>query len=807
MLSTLAADIRLACRSMRRQPTFALLAVGILALGIGANTAMFSLLYASLLKDLPYPDPDRLVVARTTVKGKLNTLSSTPDYYDYKEQAKALDGLVATHGISLRATVLEPAERVMATRVSPDFFTVLGVRPIAGRAFATADGAANAPFVAVIGERMARQRFGTPQAALGRTFALSGVARTAVSPIVVGVLPSAYRFMQDADVWLPMRRGENDAPQTRNQHRWLLVGRLKRGMALPAAQQEIDAIAARLQHDYPASNKNKGLQLDPLRTVLAGPQRARLIALTGAVGLVLLVACANVGGLLLARAGRRRSELAVRSALGATRGRIVAQLLVESALLAALAGALGVGLAVWLRRFLAVAAGVAGRNSTPEGLQLPVLLFALGLSMATALLFGAVPAIAASKASLARDLVPGGRSTTSRSGARLRSLLVAGQVAVSLTLVVAAGLLLRSFARLSDAHLGFDASGVLAGTVELPRTSLEERLQFYGGLRDDLAGLPGVLDVGFISHLPIRAPFDNLAAWRGGRRAADGTREQVADMRLVLPGYFRTLRIPIVAGRDFSDGDRPDSARVLVINQRMAQSLFPGENPIGQHVSVPTSPAPVDFEVVGVVGDARIDGVALPAPMAMYSPVGQFWEMNTELSFVVRTGLTPDALSEQIRRLVAARNPNVAPEKIVRLEEVVGDALLLQRATTLLLGLLSGLALVLAATGLYGVLAQSVATRTRELGIRMALGAAPGTLVADVLAGGALMVMPGLALGLACSRAASKVLERFLYEVPATDPVAYGAGVLCLAFAAMVASLWPALRAARLDPVRALRAE
>jgi putative ABC transport system permease protein len=807
VLSTLVADIRIACRSMRRSPAFTAVVVGTLALGIGANAAMFTLVHAALLKPLPYAEPERLVMARRTTGGQVQSLNSTPDFYDYREQATSFESLMATQGISLRATVLDPAERVMATRVSADFFSGMGVRPVAGRSFVASDGRADAPRVVVIGEQMARRRYGTSQSAIGRTIPLSGMGRSDFSATVVGVLPSTYRFISDADVWMPMRQGENDAPQTRNQHRWLLVGRLKRGVNLHSAQLEVDGIARRLQQQYPASNKGKGLQLDPLQAVLSASGRPRLLVLTGAVGLVLLIACANVTGLLLARGTSRRSELAVRAALGATRGRLVAQLLTECGLLATFGGLLGVVLATWLQRLFSVASGLANQAGAPHGTSLPVLLFAIALSLATGLLFGIVPVVTASATCFAADLVPGARSTGSRGGTRLRSVLVAGQVAVSLTLLVSAALLIRSFVQLNTTSLGLDTAQLVAGTIELPRTSAGGRLPFYQELRDELAALPGVTSVGFISHLPIRDAFDDLPMWVTGQRAADASRERTANMRLALPGYFTTIGIPLVAGRDISDGDTAQSARVLVINQRMAATLFPGVNPLGQHVTVTSQPQPIDFEVVGVVGDARIDGVALPPPMTMYAPVDQFWETNTQMSFVVRTALMPAALTEPLGRLVAARNPNVPVDKLVTMEELIGASLVLQRATTMLLGTFSGVALLLAAVGLYGILAYQVAQRSREFGVRMALGATPKALVTQVLARGALMVLPGLAVGLAASRAASGLIAQFLYQLPPTDTLAYGGAIICLTGVALAASAVPAYRAARVNPVQALRGD
>ncbi len=575
MLSALSSDIRAAGRSIRRQPAFSATVVGTLALAIAGNTAMFSLVHAALLKPLPYADPNRLVMARRTVSGVVQTLNSTPDFQDYKEQASSFELLAATQGIALRGTVLAPAERVRATRVSGDFFAALGVAPIAGRRFLESDGGAEAPMAVMVGEALARRRFGTPDAAIGRSIALSGIARSDVSPTIVGVLPGTFRFMAESDVWLPMRKGENDAPQTRNQHRWVLVGRLRRGVSIQSAQREVDGIAQRLEAQYPASNAHKGLRLDPLQSVLVTSRRPRLIVLSAAVTLTLLIACANVAGLLLARGAGRRQELAIRAALGATRPRLAAQLLAESLILAGIAGALGTALGLWLQRFLAVVSDIGNQpGGAPPGVSLAVLAFALGLAVATGLLFGLVPAFLGSKAGPGSALGQGGRSTVSRGS--LRHVLVTAQVALSLTLVVAAGLLARSFVGLSATPLGFDPQHLLAGVVDLPRMSPGERVRFFERLRDDVAGLPGVTAVSAVSHLPLRDPFDDLAAWVTGTPPVDASRERTAHMRLCAPGYFKTMGIPLVAGRDLADSDRAPG-RVLVINQSMARQFFPGQ--------------------------------------------------------------------------------------------------------------------------------------------------------------------------------------------------------------------------------------
>jgi putative ABC transport system permease protein len=808
MFWAMLSDLRVAGRSARRQPAFTAVVLGTLALGIGSTTAMFALVHAALLKPLPYLDPGRLVLARRTVDTRVLMWNSAPDYYDYRAQTDAFQSLAAAGSGAVKVTVTggERPERVSATRVSHDLFRTLGVAPAAGRWFTADEGKTGAPYVVMISERLARRRFGDARAAVGRSLVLAGAAPQDLPATVVGVMPAAYRFLDEVDVWAVIREGENDGPVTRQFHNWVLVARLKPGASLEGAQRQVDVISRRLQQLYPATNKQKALRLDPLQVALFEPQTPRLMLLMGAVGFVLLIACANVAGLLLARGAARRSELAVRAALGASRGRIVCQLLTESIFLAVIAGLAGVALSVWLQRLLPIATGLAGRGVAASGLEWPVLLFALAASVATGLLFGTAPAARASSLRLAECLAPGVRATDTKGGTRLRSALVVAQVAVSLVLLVGAGLLIQSLARLARTDLGFDARHVLTGQIQAPYPDAKRRLQFFEGLRDDLAAIPGVTAVSFTSHVPVRDTAGDPPMWAAERPPADSSQEQTAALRLVLPGYLEALRIPLMAGRDLVATDREGTPRVLVINQVMARTLFPGENPLGRKVMVATGTEPVALEVVGVAGDARIYGVGQPAPMTMYATAYQF-PRATGLNLVVRTSLDPQSLVGTVRRLVAARNPDVPVENLVGLDDLIGQSLAADRVIAITLSLFSAAALLLASLGLYGVLAYYVTRRTHEIGVRMALGADARSVLTHVLARSASMVMPGLALGLGASLAGSRLIERLLYDVTPTDPLSLAAATVSLAVVAFLASAWPAWRAAHIDPVQALRGE
>ncbi|MGE5198727.1 MAG: ABC transporter permease [Rhodospirillaceae bacterium] len=808
MFSTLLSDLRVAMRSARRQPAFTAVVVGTLALGIGSTTAMFALIHAALLKPLPYDDPGRLVLARRTVDSSVLMWNSAPDYYDYRAQTGAFQSLAAAGSGSVKVTVTggERPERVAATRVSHDLFRTLGVAPAAGRWFTADEGKAGAPFVVMISERLARRHFGDAGAAIGRSLVLVGVAPQDLPATIVGVMPATYRFLDEVDLWAAIREGEEDGPVTRQFHNWVLVARLKPGVSIETAQSQVDVVSKRLQQLYPATNKNKALRLDPLQSALFERQTPRLMLLMGAVGLVLLIACANVAGLLLARGAARRSEFAVRAALGASRARIAGQLVTESVFLAVTAGFAGIALSVWLQRLLPIATGLADRGVTASGLEWPVLLFALAASVATGLLFGAAPAVRASSLRLVENLAPGARATDSRSGTRLRSALVVAQVAVSLALLVGAGLLIQSLTRLARTDLGFDARQVLTGQIQAPYPDTERRLQFFEGLRDDLLAMPGVTAVSFTSHVPVRDTAGDPPMWAAERPPVDSSQEQTAALRIVLPGYFETLRIPLVAGRDLAPTDRDGAPRVLVVNQVMARTLFPGESPLGKKVMVATGTEPVALEVVGVVGDARIYGVGQPAPMTMYATAAQL-PRGMGLNLMVRTSLAPTSLVGTVRKLAAARNPDVPVESLVGLDELIGESLAADRVIAITLSAFSAAALLLASLGLYGVLSYYVTQRTHEIGVRMALGANARTVLTHVLARSAFMVVPGLALGLGVSLAGSRMIERLLYDVRPTDPLSLAAAVVSLAVVAFLASALPAWRAARIDPVQALRGE
>lgn len=807
-------DVRHAFRMWRRTPGFIVIVVATLAIGIGANTAMFSILHEALLRPLPFPSPDRLVLVDTTFSGEINPVTSFPDFYDYRDQNSTMESVAATSpgAMQLIVTGQQKPEFAPWMYVSWNWFDTLKAAPAAGRWFRPDEGKTGAPYVAVVSDGYARRRFGSAQKAVGQPLTLSGIAKQTVSATIIGVAPRSARLLADTDMWMPMRQGEEDGPETRRFHNWQLVARMKPGVAMEQAQAEANTIAARLRSQYPETNIQKGFTLEPLQAGMLRSQTPSMFLLMGAVGLVLLIACANVAGLLLARGALRRQELAIRTALGASRRRIVTQLLIESMLLATLAGGFGVALAFWLQRLLPIAVGLARSGVTPTGLHWPVLLFALVVSMLTGLLFGLVPALRASVLNPGEHLAHGVRTTGSRGGQRLRAALVVGQVALSLVLLVSAGLLIRSFAQLANTNLGFHTEHLLTGEIQLPNTAYppERRFQFFDSLREELAAIPGVTGVGFIDKLPIKNPWGNYPLWATSRPPADPSLERSANVRLVLPGYLETAGIPLLAGRTIGPSDRKSASTTAVIDERLATTLFPGQNPIGQELTanlgILSPQEPVNCEVVGVVGAARLDTVDDPGHMAIYLSYDQFMP-RPSMHFVVRTAVAPETMAASIRKTVATRAPDLPLGPLVTMDQVVSDSLIPQRVTTITLTLFSTIAMLLAALGLYGTLAYWVNQRRQEMGIRVALGAERRDIVRLVVGHGMRLALLGAAIGIAGAFAVTRLMSTMIYGIGAHDPATFAGVVALLVASAAMACLLPAWRATRVNPVETLRSE
>jgi predicted permease len=811
-MDTLLQDLRLALRRLRRSPTFTLVAVATLALGIGANVAIFSVVHAVLLRPLPMRDDARLVRLSTVGKQGAGPTSAL-DLKDLREQARAFEGLVglASAAVTLGADSAESSpEKVRTALVTAEFFQVLGADVRLGRALQAGDDAPGAPKVAVLSHGLWQRRFGGSPSVLGRSLNLGGPEPWTV----VGVAAPGFDFPARSELWTPLPWDASMVkPEARGSH-WLEVyGRLAPGVSLEGARADVTAIARRLAEQYPKTNADKGLSVEPLRDVLLGRTRPSLLLLMGAVGLVLLIACANLTHLLLARAASREGELSVRLALGASRGRIARELLLESALLSLLGGVAGLLAAMWALDALAA----LGPRDIPRieevSLDRTVLAFTAGLSVLTTFLFGLVPALQASRADLGRSLraVSGGGGMSAHRH-RTRSALIIGETALAVLLLVSAGLLLRSFVHLQRADLGFRPEGVLTVRMELPplhyRFGTAAPAAFYDRLLERLRALPGVEAAGAVSVLPMDGGIKwTLPVKDAQRPAAPDAQPWETRVRIVTPGALEALGVKVLRGRALTASDRGEGGRAVLVNAEAARRFWPGEDPVGRTVSTEMDWGNGAFggRVVGVVEDQALDGLGAPAVPELFVPYEQ--ARGTGMTLLLRTSGEPLALASAVRSEIRALDASLALSSVRTLSSVVDGTVAPLRFYLLLVGTFAGVAMVLAAVGLYGVVAYAVLQRTRELGIRMALGAREEQVTGMVLGGYLRLTAVGLVLGLALSAGASRALTHLLSGVRPTDPLTYGVVVAVLGAVAFLAALLPARRASRVPPSIALRGD
>jgi predicted permease len=807
-LDTLRQDLRHALRSLHRSPGFVAAAVATLAIGIGATTALFGIANAVLVRDLPYRDPHRLVAGNKTRDGRLSGPVSCPDYFDLREQARSFSDLALVRTGLARATLTgggQP-ELVAVGEASWNLFRMLGVEPAAGRGFLPEDENRDAASVALASHAFFERRFAGSPAAVGSVLHIDG------SPVtVVGVLPRGFTFFHAADLFVPVHKVGADS--ARDSHSHDLIGRLAAGVTLKAAQSEVDAIAARLARQYPESNEGKGLRLFDLHDYMVWSSKGTTWLLLAAACLVLLIACGNVAGLLLARGQTRLGEMALRSALGAPRHRLLRQLLTESAVLAVLAGGLGVGLAYPVQALLGRLLPL-GRDGVPRpAVDATVLLFALGISVLTGLVVGIVPALRGSVGDLASRLRSGPRSSEGIRSARLRSALVAAQVAVSVMLLIGSGLLARSLANLASVTLGFDPGSVLTARVKIQPSDHPapgQRGLFFASLLEQVRALPGVQAAGAVSKLPIADTATDWPVWPADQPRPSSQESRFALARLATPGYFAAMGMSLVDGRDLAESDTPGSVPVVVVTEAVAHGLFPEQRVVGRHVRLGW--ASEAFEVVGVVRDARINGMRDDFDWAMYLAAAQADASGmglgikvTSLGLAVRTRQDPTLLTAPIRSLLQRDDPNAILGSVSTMRGIVESDLAPFRTLLAAVGLLSGVAILLTAVGLYGVLAYQVSQRSHELGIRMALGASTASVIHLVLRQGLTMVGVGIAGGLVGALPSSRLLQQLLYGIPALDLPSYLAALTFLATVATLACLLPAWRATRVNVVEMLR--
>lgn len=798
-------DWRYALRSFRKNPGFTVLAVLVMALGIGANTAMFSVVNAVLLKPLGYPDPDRIVVLSTLwKKSGGHGQVSAPDYHDWHDQSRAFSAMAYYAGGGTAVTAGQEAEYAQAAIVTPDFFRVFGVEPVQGRLFTPDEKQAGGPAAVLIGHSYWQRRFGGSADVIGKTVRLFG--RTLP---IVGVMPPGFRFPNETDLWLPANTIFPETP-SRSGHNYRVVARLKPDVELEQAQAEMTLIGTRLAQQYPSSNQGKNVAVTRLRDEMVKDVRMTLYMLLGAVGVVLLIACANMANLLLARASESGREIAIRAALGAGRGRIIRQLITESLVLALTAGVAGMLLAVWGSRALVALAPANVPRLAETALDGWVLAFTLGISAAASLLFGLAPALEASRVDLNTALKQGSaRATAGGRAGRIRSGLVVAEMALSVVLLCGAGLLLKSFVALHSVALGFRPENLLVMETSVPASNLDEARRathFYRDLLPGIAAMPGVTAAGATKTLPGRIGSDG-SYWIDHLPAPSeiGITAPQAVLSVITPGAFATLGIPLKQGRDFHDGDTYDAPFTAVINEALARKSFAGQDPIG-HLVFCGLDSLKPMKIVGVVGDIRQLGPAREPRPEIYMPYQQHPFPSTALNVVVRTSQPPGALADAMRTQVRALSPDV-PVKFTTMEATLADNVAAPRFRTLLLGIFAGLAVCLAMAGVYGVMAYVVGQRTGEIGLRMALGARPVEVLRLVLGQGMQLASAGLVLGLLGAVALTRLLTTMLFGVQPNDPLTYSVVTVLLGGVAVAASSLPAWRASRVDPVIALRQE
>jgi putative ABC transport system permease protein len=804
-------DARFAFRMLRRNPGFTAVAVLTLALGIGANTAIFSVVYAVLLKPLPYPKADQLfnVFQAKPQDGIGGTGWSYLNFAQLRDQNGVFSGMAGSQKHQLTLTGRGEPSVVNTSVVTAEFFSVFGEKPLSGRMFVSDDGKRGAAPVVMLSEGLWRGYFGGDPKIIGSSISLDKRPFT-----VVGIMPAAFRFPQVTktdQLWIPLVQDPLFGSWIdRRQGHWLQVtGRLKPGVSIAQAQAELNAISASLEKDFPAENGGWQIRTVRLQDMIVGDVKSPLFVLLGAVGLVLLIACANIANLLLTRATSRAREIAVRTALGAGRARIVRQLLSETAVLGLLGGVAGIALAYWGVHVLSSLLPPSVPRVNDIGVDHWVLGFALLLSLVASCAFGLAPALSSAKANLQASLREGGgRSGESPRRRRARSLLAAGEVALAMVLLVAAGLLLRSFGKLLSVSPGFDVQHVVKADISLPRfqySTPQQWTAFADELLTNLQASPGLKDSAVAVPRPIADGTINLTFDIVGNPPSSAS-SRTANYVSVSPGYFRVMAIPLMAGRFFDQHDVAAAARVSVISQAMARIYFPDQNPVGKRIVFGFPPDGMAMrEIVGVVGDVR--DVALgqdPGPM-MYVPFAQapFWGANV----VVRSTLSPSSVAMAIRQEVQKLDKELPVTDVAMMPDILEASLAQPRFRTFLLGLFAAMALVLAATGIFGVISYSVSCRTSEIGVRVALGASRGTILRMVLRETLTLTLLGLAVGVPSALAASRLVGHMLFDVSTHDPATLATVALALAAVATLAGYVPARRAMRVDPIVALRSE
>jgi putative ABC transport system permease protein len=817
LMETLLQDIRYGARVLARHKGFTAVAVITLTLGIGANTAIFSVVNELLLRPLPYRDAERIVMLwEVTPEGRHQNTTSRKNFLAWREQSKSFETIAAFSDQRANLTGAGDPEEVSTQIASSGLFNVLGVDAVVGRTFTKDDIQPGATRVAVLGYGLWQRRFGGDRGVIGKPITLSGEPYT-----VIGVVPANFQWHirsrsgtgKPAEVWTLLTMPASQADTSGAWHgRFLsVVGRLKTGVSREQADAELKTIEARLSEDDPQYSKGYSAEVIHVREQLVGNVRPALWLLLGAVGFVLLIACANVANLLLARAASREKEIALRTALGARRTRIVRQLLTESLLLALLGGLGGLALAWWGIQALVAISPRDLVNLQGVGLNLTVLGWTLAVVVVTGILFGLVPALEATRLDLNDTLKEGGKGASGQSARSrgLRGALVVSEVALALVLLVSAGLLVKSFARMRNIDTGFRTDNVLTMVVRVPDTKYKEDSQFvnfFHQAEEQIRALPGVRSVGIVNYLPLYGGLGSATGFAvEGRPAPPPGEEPSTNVRVSDAGYFRTMGIPVLRGRNFTEVEDAQARHVVIVSESFAQKYFPGEDPVGKRVAVEMFDKPTPTEIVGVVGDVRYDSLTDAAEPTVYFPHPEL--TYSFMTLVIHADGDPTQLTPAIRREISGIDPDQPISDVRTMTQVMAETVGRARFSTFLFGLFAGLATLLAAVGIFGVMNYSVTLRTREIGLRMALGAQPARVLVLVLRQGLVLTLVGVGLGLAVSLALTRVMSSLLFGVDATDPATFAAIVPLLTAVSLIACYIPARRATRIDPLVALRYE
>jgi putative ABC transport system permease protein len=815
VMRNLFSDLKLGFRILLRNPGFSVTVILLLALGIGANTAIFSVVDAVLLRPLPYQDPSRIMQIWHVPPARsfpgLSLFSVSPaNYLDWRSMNHSFEDMAAFGGARFNVGGKERPESIQAAPVAPGFFSILRVQPILGRGFTPDDDRPGHGHVVVLGNTLWRERYGADPAVIGQKIVLDGEPYT-----ILGVMPPKFKYPSWAQLWTPLA-WTDEKRAVRGNHNYLVIGRLKPGIDIRAAQAELSAISTRLEQLYPEDDKGWGAKILTLREQTVGDVRPALLLLLGAVGFVLLIACANVANLVLGKILARKKEIAIRSALGATRFAILRQVLAETVLLSLAGGALGLFLASFGTKLIVKFLADRLPRFAEITLDGSVLAFTAFLALFSGVLAGILPALRFTKADVNEALKQGQNRGSSDSGSKTRGLLVVSEVALSLVLLVGAGLMVRTLYQLSNVRPGFDANGQLTMTVSIPSnkfTTPAAYIAFFERVLQQVRATPGVDSAAVIDDLPMGDGGSHQPVSIEGQPVVPMADQPEVDVRLISPGYLRTMRIPLLSGRDLTDSDVAGRTPTVLISESMAKRFWPNENPLGKHLTMTFYPG-VAREIVGVVGNVKLDSLDETRPTETiywpldqtFAPPGEPWR-SFPMSLTVRTSIDPMSAVSAVTAAVHQVDPETPVTEVLTMNQLISNSLSPQRSNMLLLAAFAGLALVLTAVAIYSVLSYAVRRRVREIGIRMALGASHADVLKMVLADGMKPILLGVGIGFAVALALGRVVSSLIYGVRPTDPLTFATVASLLIAVGVLATIVPAYRATRVEPVRTLRDE